>query len=143
MDNNVNEQNLNWASDVTTQGIRIRVYPFYVPERSNESQPLYFFAYRVLITNVGQNSAVLKSREWKITDGNAKNESVIMNTEKDDASPKDEKEEEDEPSKQTVARSEDDEAQQDEHMNNIDEIIKLKLIVANQLVGVRRILFAI
>lgn len=63
-------------SDTTTRGIRIQVKSFYVEERSSPKDNLYFFAYRVLISNVGEETAQLISREWLITDFNGNTERV-------------------------------------------------------------------
>ncbi|MDP6945381.1 MAG: Co2+/Mg2+ efflux protein ApaG, partial [Myxococcota bacterium] len=42
---------------------------FYVAERSDPSRDYYFFAYRVRIANVGEETVQLISRHWIITDG--------------------------------------------------------------------------
>jgi ApaG protein len=57
-------------SDTTTRGIRVQVQSFYDEERSSPRENYYFFAYQVRISNVGQETAQLVSREWIITDGN-------------------------------------------------------------------------
>jgi ApaG protein len=57
-------------SDTTTRGIRVQVQSFYDEERSSPPESYYFFAYQVTISNVGQETAQLVSREWIITDGN-------------------------------------------------------------------------
>jgi ApaG protein len=54
----------------TTHGIQIDVVPEYVRERSSPEQYQYFFAYRIRITNLGEEPARLLSRHWIITDGN-------------------------------------------------------------------------
>lgn len=51
-----------------SEGIRIQVQPRYVPERSDPGQGYWFFAYRVLISNEGQEPAQLVTRHWVITD---------------------------------------------------------------------------
>lgn len=56
-------------SDTTTRGIRIQVSSTYVPERSSEDEGYYFFAYEITITNCGDETVQLMSREWIITDG--------------------------------------------------------------------------
>jgi uncharacterized protein affecting Mg2+/Co2+ transport len=55
-------------SDTTTRGIRIQVESIYVEERSDPQENYYFFAYHVVISNVGAEPAQLISREWVITD---------------------------------------------------------------------------
>lgn len=64
-------------SDTTTRGIRIQVAGFYVEERSEPDTDYFFFAYRVRISNVGQATAQLISREWIITDSNGHEERVV------------------------------------------------------------------
>ena len=41
------------GSETVTEGIRVKVRSFYVPERSAPQRDLYFFAYRVTISNEG------------------------------------------------------------------------------------------
>lgn len=55
-------------SDTTTQGIRVQVESFYDEDRSAPQENYYFFAYRVTISNVGEEPAQLVSRDWIITD---------------------------------------------------------------------------
>jgi len=49
--------------------IQIQVQSFYVPERSQPDVDAYFFAYRVRISNEGDEGVRLLSRHWVITDG--------------------------------------------------------------------------
>jgi ApaG protein len=63
-------------SQATTHGVRIEVESAYVPERSAPEQDYYFFAYRVRISNVGEETVQLLSRHWVITDGDSKIEEV-------------------------------------------------------------------
>jgi ApaG protein len=63
-------------SDATTRGVRVRVESAYVPERSAPRDSQYFFAYRIRITNTGQETVQLVSRRWLITDGNGNVEHV-------------------------------------------------------------------
>lgn len=55
-------------SDTTTRGIRVQVESFYDEDRSAPQENYYFFAYRVTISNVGEEPAQLVSRDWIITD---------------------------------------------------------------------------
>jgi len=57
-------------SDTTTEGIRVQVESFYDEDRSSPQESYYFFAYRVRVSNVGNEKARLVSREWIITDSN-------------------------------------------------------------------------
>jgi ApaG protein len=64
------------ASEATTRGIRVRARSFYVPERSSRAENYYFFAYRVQISNLGDETAQLVSRTWIITDGDGEEQRV-------------------------------------------------------------------
>lgn len=55
-------------SNATTEGIRITVRSFYVPEQSAPRAKRYVFAYTVRITNESQLTAQLRTRHWIITD---------------------------------------------------------------------------
>ena len=63
-------------SDTTTRGIRVQVESFYDEERSAPGESYYFFAYQVRISNVGQETARLVSREWIITDAHGHEQRV-------------------------------------------------------------------
>ena len=63
-------------SATTTRGIRVRVAPVYVPERSAPEGGRFFFAYRVRITNTGDETVQLMRRHWIITDGHGHTEEV-------------------------------------------------------------------
>ncbi|MFT7667956.1 MAG: ApaG protein [Planctomycetota bacterium] len=58
----------NGHSDVTTEGIRIRVGAQYLPDRSSPDVGRFAYAYRVRISNDGSAPAQLISREWIIID---------------------------------------------------------------------------
>ena len=60
--------NLPTVSNATTDGIRITVRSFYVPEQSAPRAQRYVFAYTVRIANEGQVTAQLRTRHWIITD---------------------------------------------------------------------------
>jgi ApaG protein len=63
-------------SDTTTRGIRIEVESMYVEERSDPQESYFFFAYHVVISNLGDEPAQLISREWVITDSDGNVERV-------------------------------------------------------------------
>ena len=63
-------------SDEVTDGVRVQVRAFYVPERSSPDQDHYFFAYSVRIQNEGHEPAQLVSRHWIITDARGRVEHV-------------------------------------------------------------------
>jgi ApaG protein len=63
-------------SDTTTRGIRVEVRTAYVPERSSPADSQYFFAYRIRISNLGDETVQLLSRHWMISDGEGNTEHV-------------------------------------------------------------------
>ena len=63
-------------SDTTTRGVRVEVRTAYVPERSSPQESHYFFAYRIRISNVGEETVQLMSRHWVISDGEGNMEDV-------------------------------------------------------------------
>jgi len=58
------------GSEATTQGIRVEVTPSYMPDHSRPSEREFVFAYRIRITNTGEEAAQLISRRWAIVDAN-------------------------------------------------------------------------
>jgi ApaG protein len=64
------------VSDTTTRGVRVQVRSAYVPERSVPADHQYFFAYRVRISNEGEETVQLVTREWIITDADGLVETV-------------------------------------------------------------------
>ena len=63
-------------SDTTTRGVRVEVRTAYVPERSAPQESRYFFAYRIRISNHGEETVQLLSRHWVISDGGGNVEHV-------------------------------------------------------------------
>jgi len=63
-------------SEAVTRGIRVEVQSVFVPERSDPDDAQWFFAYRVRITNEGDQPAQLVSRHWVIIDGHGRVEEV-------------------------------------------------------------------
>ena len=63
-------------SDTTTRGVRVEVRSAYVPERSSPADSQYFFAYRIRISNLGEETVQLLSRHWVISDGEGNTEHV-------------------------------------------------------------------
>jgi len=56
--------------------ILIDVTPQYISEQSKPKEEKYVFAYKIIITNLGSDSAKLIRRKWLITDSNGKIEEV-------------------------------------------------------------------
>ncbi|TKY73510.1 ApaG protein [Spatholobus suberectus] len=65
---------LKCSSDATTLGIRVQVRSVYIEGRSQPSEDLYFFEYRIRITNNTNRPVQLLRRHWIITDANGKAE---------------------------------------------------------------------
>ncbi len=63
-------------SDTITRGVRVEVRTAYVPERSSPAESQYFFAYRIRISNLGEETVQLLSRHWIISDGDGHSEHV-------------------------------------------------------------------
>jgi ApaG protein len=63
-------------SDTVTRGVRVQVHSAYVAERSSPRESQYFFAYRIRISNTGEEAVQLVSRHWVITDGDGNVEHV-------------------------------------------------------------------
>jgi ApaG protein len=58
----------------TTRSIQVTVEPSFVESESGEGR--YFWAYTIQITNTGEEVVQVRSRHWKITDGNGHTEEV-------------------------------------------------------------------
>jgi ApaG protein len=52
-----------------TNGIEVRVEPFYLADRSDPAQGRYVWAYRITIDNQSAGAVTLLSRYWHIIDG--------------------------------------------------------------------------
>lgn len=59
-----------------TRDIEIKVTPRYLPERSSQQKGHFFWAYTISIINHGSETVQLKTRHWKITDGNGRLQEV-------------------------------------------------------------------
>jgi ApaG protein len=57
------------VSHSLTDGIRVEVESFFVPEQSDPAGDRYVFAYRIRITNESDEVVQLVRRHWVITDG--------------------------------------------------------------------------
>jgi ApaG protein len=51
----------------TTRGIAVSILPTYLEAQSSPGSSQYFWAYRVIIENLGQETVQLLSRHWMIT----------------------------------------------------------------------------
>jgi len=57
-----------FASDLTTDGIRVRVLTKFLPEQSDPVRGIRVFAYTIRISNEGPSPAKLLHRHWVIRD---------------------------------------------------------------------------
>lgn len=60
----------------TTRGIRVAVRTFFLADKSSAEEGRYVWAYRVEITNEGQETVQLLRRTWLITDALARTQRV-------------------------------------------------------------------
>ncbi len=63
-------------SNAITNGVRVSVKSFFVPERSAPEKNYYFFAYQIIIQNLSEVEVQLLSRHWIITDATGRIEQV-------------------------------------------------------------------
>lgn len=62
--------------EAVTRGIRVRVTPDYLEDRSTPADSYFFWAYTVEIVNEGKEPVQLRSRFWHIVDGAGRSEDV-------------------------------------------------------------------
>jgi ApaG protein len=62
--------------EAVTRHIRVRVTPQFMEDESSPDDGRYFWAYTVDISNEGRETVQLRSRHWRITDGNGRTEEV-------------------------------------------------------------------
>ena len=60
----------------TTRAIQVTVEPSFVADESAPDDGHYFWAYRIEISNLGEEVVRLRSRHWLITDANGRTEEV-------------------------------------------------------------------
>jgi ApaG protein len=60
----------------TTRSIRVAVRAFYLADQSEPERSHFVWAYRVAITNEGQDTVQLLKRSWQITDGLGRTQAV-------------------------------------------------------------------
>lgn len=59
-----------------TRQIEVIVEPQFLPERSSPDKRQFFWAYTIIIVNVGTETVQLKTRHWIITDGAGRSQEV-------------------------------------------------------------------
>lgn len=62
--------------EAVTRNIRVRVTPTFDSEQSEPGDNYYFWSYTVEISNEGEDTVQLKTRAWRITDGDGRTEEV-------------------------------------------------------------------
>jgi len=64
------------GSDVVTRGVRVRVTPSFLPERSDADHGVWVFQYRVRISNESDTPVTVLSRRWVIVDADGERQEV-------------------------------------------------------------------
>jgi ApaG protein len=64
------------VSEAVTRNIRVSTQAQYVEMRSQPDEGMWFFAYRIQLENIGDETVQLLSRHWVITDGEGRVEEV-------------------------------------------------------------------
>jgi len=59
-----------------TRNIEVSVTPRFLPERSSPDNGYFFWAYTIEITNRSPETVQLKTRHWRITDANGRQQEV-------------------------------------------------------------------
>lgn len=59
---------MDLAYTETTRAIEVTVQPFFLEDQSDPEESRYVWAYRVRISNKGQETVQLLRRKWRITD---------------------------------------------------------------------------
>ncbi len=59
-----------------TRNIQVTVTPKYLTDRSSPENGYYFWSYKIEIINRGTETVQLKTRHWRITDANGKQQEV-------------------------------------------------------------------
>lgn len=62
--------------EAVTRGVRVRVTPDYLEDRSTPADNYFFWAYTVEIVNESEAPVQLRSRVWHIVDGAGRSEEV-------------------------------------------------------------------
>lgn len=66
----------NINSDTTTNNVRIQVFPEFVQEHSDTDNNLFYFKYKIIITNNSDVPLTLISRHWEIINSEGDTEVV-------------------------------------------------------------------
>lgn len=63
-------------SEQTTEGIRVGAAAFFLEGQSDSEGRRFAFGYRILMENVGEQPATLRTRHWDIVDAHGRREEV-------------------------------------------------------------------
>jgi ApaG protein len=64
------------AYRAVTRQIEVKVTPRFLPERSSPENGYFFWAYTIMLTNLGGETVQLKTRHWRITDAQGRLQEV-------------------------------------------------------------------
>lgn len=64
------------SSEAVTLGVRVRVWPSYLPDQSDPQRARFVFAYKVRVTNETADPLRLISRKWRIIDADGEEKAV-------------------------------------------------------------------
>ncbi|KAL3143751.1 hypothetical protein ABBQ32_003583 [Trebouxia sp. C0010 RCD-2024] len=73
---NIEEAQKRTSSDAVTEGVRVRVKSYFVPNQSYPDQKQFFFAYSVTISNEGSDTVQLLNRHWVICNAEGQKQEV-------------------------------------------------------------------
>lgn len=62
--------------ECSTNGIRVRVTPYFIEDQSSPEDDTFVWAYRVEIENESEETVQLRSRYWRITDAGGRTQEV-------------------------------------------------------------------
>lgn len=65
------------GSETVTRGFRVKVWPAFMPQRSDTGHRRFVFAYRIRVTNESGAWARLMSRSWAIVDAKGSRNEVV------------------------------------------------------------------
>jgi ApaG protein len=64
------------AYRAVTRQIEVKVTPRFLPDRSSPENGYFFWAYTITLANLGVETVQLKTRHWRITDGQGRLQEV-------------------------------------------------------------------
>jgi len=64
------------AYRAVTREIEVKASPRFLPDRSSPENGYFFWAYTIMLTNLGAETVQLKTRHWRITDAQGRLQEV-------------------------------------------------------------------